>query len=222
MRGAAHGSYTQDFNSLPSSGSGIWYDARTLQGWYATAYATSISEDSLTCFAWNTNNKANGFFSFETENGNPSNRGLGAKNYDRDSYCQFGVAFTNECRYAVTNLSVAFSAWQFRKGAAYTTLCFQYRKTSAVQPLDDHIGWNDFNALNYTSTVKESADKMEPVSTNLVDNIAFTGDNAVQPGEVIMLKWYVDWINNGVPLGIDDLEVKWECAWPRQTVIILQ
>lgn len=223
MKGTSRGFYEQHFDTLPSSGSKTWYDARTIPGWYAGANGRELSQetDKIMTFAWGANNTADGFYSFATEQGNAANRGLGAKNASGGTYCQFGVAFTNECRYAVTNLNVAFSAWQFRNGTGTTQLNFEYRKIAAVEPLDNHHEWKTLpgNPLNFKAPKNDKAGAMAPVSSNLVANVAFTGSNAVQPGEVIMIKWYVNAGAYGVPVGIDDLMVRWDCAWPGHTII---
>lgn len=58
--------------------------------------------------------------------------------------------------------------------------------------------------------------------TSFTADIPFEGANAIQPGEVIAMRWYLDAKRNYPTLGIDDLIVSWECAWPHCTVIILQ
>ena len=53
--------------------------------------------------------------------------------------------------------------------------------------------------------------KIEDIDTNFKP--ATVGDKEVH---------YLDAKSNYPTLGIDNLTVSWECAWPRQTVIYLQ
>ena len=67
-----------------------------------------------------------------------------------------------------------------------------------------------------------SAQLYPPATEHLSASIPFEGANAIQPGEVIAMRWYLEAKNNYPTLAIDDLEVKWQCDWPCQTVIYLQ
>ncbi len=222
MTGNAHGSYSQNFDSLPSSGSGIWYDARTIPGWYVTFDGKSFTDGTIQTWRYGANNTATGFFSFGTEKGVDVNRGIGVKNSKWADDFRFGVAFTNTCQYAVTNINVSFTACQFRYGKGYTQLQLSHVVSNSVQSLTSS-GWKDDKAFYFDPDLSTNAMAMDPQYTRRFSgDIPLTGNDTLHTGQIFMLRWQNFAADNSVPVGIDDLEVKWECAWPRQTVIILQ
>ena len=224
MTGASHGSYVQDFNSLPSSGSGTWNDGRTLPGWYVSFAGSSFADGTIQTWKYGANNTATGFFSFGTEKGVDANRGIGVKNSKWADDFRFGVAFTNTCQYAVTNINVAFTACQFRYGKGYTQLQLSHVVSDSVKSITSSSSdWKDDENFFFDPDLTHNAAAMDPQYTQpFSGDIALTGNDALQPGQVLMLRWKNVAENNSVPVGIDDLEVKWQCAWPRHTVIYLR
>ncbi len=227
----AGGVYTQDFNSLIKSGTGKWYDGRTLPGWHTCWYGKTITDTSVNyeAFGYTNNLSHQGFFSFETDGEDSGNRAFGMRNDAQSAYAQIGIAFTNECRYAVTNVFISFTAAQFRDASGESWLRVQYAKTDAVRSLHqgdwpDGQTWKNASALDFKAPVKDKAQAIQPKPASELrsGNIALTGEDAIQPGEVLLIQWWMDEPNNGAPLGIDDLTVSWQCAWPRHTVIYLQ
>ena len=222
MTGNAQGSYSQDFNSLPSSGSGIWYDARTIPGWYVTFANNSFTDGTIQTWKYGANNSKDGFFSFGTEKGVDANRGIGVKNSKWADDFRFAVAFTNTCQYAVTNINVSFTACQFRYGKGYTQLQLSHVVSNSVQSLTSS-GWKDDKAFYFDPDLSTNAMAMDPQYTRRFSgDIPLTGNDTLHTGLVLMLMWKNVAENNSVPVGIDDLEVKWQCAWPRHTVIYLR
>ena len=222
MKGAARGSHHETFDGLISSGSAYWYDARTIPGWYAASSSGSMSDVK---YAANTGGSSGtGILSCQVDDEAVTNRALAARadtQYDKFS---FGVMFTNQCRYAVTNLHVSFTAMQFRRYEHISHLYFSYTRSNRLIDYNDPENiWTPVDTLKFSAPTQGSSARIyPPTEAPKSADIPFEGVNAIQPGEVIALRWYLDAKNNYPTLGIDDLEVSWRCAWPSHTVIMLQ
>ncbi len=219
MTGTACGSYRQDFNGLVSSGSAYWYDARTIPGWYAASSSGSMSDVK---YAANTGGSSGtGILSCQVDDENVENRALAARADTQYDEFSFGVLFTNMCKYAVTNLHVSFAAMQFRRCNPISRLYFSYtRSDRMIDYSDSEITWTPVDALEFAAPTQGSSARLyPPVTASRAADIPFVGENAIQPGEVIALRWFLDAKRNYPTLGIDDLEVSWRCRWPHQTVI---
>ena len=222
MTGAARGVYRQDFNTLITSGSIYWYDARTIPGWYAASSSGSMSDEKIT--ASKGASSETGILSCQVDTNNIPNRALGLRAATQWDDFSFGAVFTNKCKYAVTNLTVTFTALQIRRYTTISKLHFSYARSNGfIELITSGLTWTDVEALRFTSPIQGSAAQLSPPATErLSASIPFEGANAIQPGEVIAMRWYLEAKNNYPTLAIDDLEVKWQCDWPRQTVIYLQ
>jgi hypothetical protein len=222
MTGAARGVYRQNFNSLITSGSVYWYDARTIPGWYAASSSGSMSDEKIT--ASKGVSSETGILSCQVDTNNIPNRALGLRAATQWDDFSFGAVFTNKCKYAVTNLTVTFTALQIRRYTTISKLHFSYARSNGfIELITSGLSWTDVEALRFTSPIQGSSAQLYPPATErLSASIPFEGANAIQPGEVIAMRWYLEAKNNYPTLAIDDLEIKWECAWPRQTVIYLQ
>ena len=224
MTGAAHGAYHQTFDGLISSGSAYWYDARTIAGWYAANSSGSMSDVKYS--ANDGGSSGTGLFSCQVdfEGGPVTNRALGAHADTQYDDLSFGVMFTNQCKYAVTNITVSFKAMQFRRYQPISHLYFSYTRSNRLIDYNDpENSWTDVDALEFAAPTQGSSSELRPpTAVPKAADIPFEGENAIQPGEVIAMRWYLYAKSNWPTLGIDDLTVSWECAWPRHTVIILQ
>ena len=222
MTGAARGVYRQNFNSLITSGSIYWYDARTIPGWYAASSSGSMSDGKLT--ASKGVSSEIGILSCQVDTNNIPNRALGLRADTQWDDFSFGAVFTNKCKYAVTNLTVTFTALQIRRYTTISKLHFSYARSNGfIELITSGLTWTDIEALRFTSPIQGSSAQLYPPATErLSASIPFEGANAIQPGEVIAMRWYLEAKNNYPTLAIDDLEVKWQCDWPRHTVIYLR
>ena len=129
----------------------------------------------------------------------------------------------------MTNLTVTFTALQIRRYNTISKLHFSYAHSNGFIELTTPglptpgLTWTDVEALRFTSPKQGSAAQLYPPETrHLSASIPFEGANAIRPGEVIAMRWYLEAKHYYPTLAIDDLEVKWLCDWPRQTVIYLQ
>ena len=222
MKGAARGSHHETFDGLISSGSAYWYDARTIPGWYAASSSGSMSDVKYA--AHTGGSSGTGILSCQVDDEAVTNRALAARADTQYDEFSFGVMFTNMCKYAVTNLHVSFTAMQFRRYNPISHLYFSYTRSNRLIDYNDPENiWNDVEALKFSAPTQGSSGRIyPPTEVPKSADIPFEGVNAIQPGEVIALRWYLDAKNNYPTLGIDDLEVSWRCAWPSHTVIMLQ
>lgn len=222
MTGVARGTYSQDFDGLISSGSAYWYDARTIAGWYAANSSGSLSDVQYS--ANDGGSSGTGLFSCKVDDLNVTNRALAAKAKTQYDDLSFGVMFTNQCAFAVTNIAVSFTAMQFRRYNTVSHLYFSYTRSNRLIDYNDpEYSWTPVEALDFSAPTQGSSARIyPPTAASRTADIPFEGADAIQPGEVIALRWFLDAKNNYPTLGIDDLTVSWECAWPRYTVIIVQ
>ena len=222
MTGAAHGTYHQNFDGLISSGSAYWYDARTIAGWYAASSSGSMSDVKYS--ANDGGSSGTGLFSCKVDDFAVTNRALAVKADTQWDEFSFGVMFTNQCEYAVTNITVSFTAMQFRRYQNISHLYFSYTRSNRLIDYNapENI-WTSVGTLDFSApTQGASARIYPPTAASRTADIPFEGVNAIQPGEVIAMRWYLDAKSNYPTLGIDDLTVSWECAWPCHTVIYLR
>ena len=219
MKGAAHGTYHQDFNGLISSGSAYWYDARTIAGWYAASSSGSMSDVKYS--ANDGGSSGTGLFSCKVDDFAVTNRALAVKADTQWDEFSFGVMFTNQCEYAVTNITISFTAMQFRRYQTISHLYFSYTRSNRLIDYNDPANiWTDVEPLHFSApTQGASARIYPPTAASRTADIPFEGVNAIKPGEVIAMRWYLDAKSNYPTLGIDDLTVSWECAWSKHTII---
>jgi hypothetical protein len=163
-----------------------------------------------------------GITSFGTD-ANDTDRSLGSLASDSFGTLRFGVAFINTTGQTVTNLTINFTAEQWRVGtsAATNTLSFHYCITNGVLPLNDTAAeWRPVAALDYDS----------PQTTNTQDDGACYESAArsaaitrypILPGEVLLLRWSDPNDTGGDHgLAIDNLTVGWAAgALPVQDAV---
>jgi hypothetical protein len=222
MKGAARGSHHETFDGLISSGSAYWYDARTIPGWYAASSSGSMSDVKYS--ANSGGSSGTGLFSCQVDDEAVTNRALAVRADTQSDEFSFGVMFTNMCKYAVTNLHVSFTAMQFRRYNPISHLYFSYTRSNRLIDYNDPANiWTSVEALDFAAPTQGSSARLYPPTEEPKSaDIPFEGVNAIQPGEVIAMRWYLDAKSNWPTLGIDDVTVSWECAWPRHTVIYLR
>ena len=102
------GTYSQNFDSLASSGTINWTNNLTLPGWYAARSTTNIT----TCLTGTGTSATGGTYSFGVSGANPlTERALGSL-AGSSSANAFGLRFTNDTGMTVTNLIVSFTGEQ--------------------------------------------------------------------------------------------------------------
>lgn len=228
--------YVQNFNTGTGTGlkeTGYWFDARTIPGWYAASGTASLGGALYAKHEGGTDEGC--LFSARVDDEDLTNRALGARPQNKDSKFAYGVVFTNTCSYAVTNLTVGFKGMQFRKQSTskHAFIRFSYAKSPSYFDLSSaETEWTsvpelDFTEMVYVDTVANPKDKPGAVYPVAVTNLApvsipFRGADRLMPGETLVLRWYVDAGADTPSLGIDDLEVTWDCAWPKYTIFSIK
>jgi hypothetical protein len=215
MTGAT-GSYTQNFNTLASSGTPGWTNAvAPLPSWYA--YAGTMA---VTNYRTGTGSATDGgLYSYGTNHA--SDRSLGSLASAEKNY-RFGVAFINTTGQTVTNLVIGFTAEQWRVGAsaATNTLSFHYSITNCMLALNDTAEWRPVAALDYDSPLTTSTTNAGPCYESAARSAAITR-YPILPGEVLLLRWSdPDEAGGDHGLAIDDLTVGWAAgALPVQDAV---
>lgn len=200
---AAAGSYTQDFDALATSGTTNEWDnlAWPLPAWSAFAKTTLV-----TSYRTGTGTgTAVGLYSF----GADADRSLGSLTSSSGNPLLYGLAFTNATEQAVTNLSISFTAEQWRVGANADahTLTFEYCVTNRALPLIEGA-WRRVKALCFESPLVTN-DTQSSGACYAAARLAAKLPRPVAAGEVVLLRWRDPYEAYGHAFGIDDLAVTW-------------
>lgn len=212
---APTGSYTQDFDTLEMSGTPEWDNAAyPLEAWHAftdvgvTSYRTGTGSGT-----------SGGLYSFGASS-ESTDRSLGSLASSDNTY-RYGVAFTNETGEALTNLTVSFTAEQWRVGAnaATNTLVFEVCVTNRVLPLTAGV-WRTVRALCFDSPlVTNDTQSAGAAYASAARSAALT--RPVPAGAVVLLRWSdADDTGNDHGFGIDDLAVAWAAGPPPDAVAV--
>jgi len=202
--------YVQTFDSLATSGTANWTNNVTLPGWYAAKGATN----PLTYLAGAGTATTGSIYSFGTNGANPaSDRALGSVAASSLTYA-FGVRFTNDTVFTVSNIAVSFAGEQWRCANVITnTLTFSYQVSSAALTNADATNaqtWTDFAALNFNSPNTNGGSALDGnLATNrqIFSAVLLTGAT-IAPGQEFFLRWRdVDDTGSDAGLAVDDLTV---------------
>ena len=207
------GTYSQNFDSLASSGTINWTNNLTLPGWYAARSTTNIT----TYLTGTGTATTGGTYSFGVSGANPlAERALGSL-AGSSSANAFGLRFTNDTGMSITNLIVSFTGEQWRCANTITnTLTFSYQASG--QPLTnadaaDSQTWLTFTALNFNSpNISGGAALDGNLAANqlLLTNVVLNGVT-VAPGQEIFLRWRdVDDTGSDAGMAIDNLTVSFQ------------
>lgn len=201
---SATGVYEQNFDALATTGSAnVWENAADpLPAWYAFANASEVASYR----AGTGSGTSGGLYSFEEE-GN-TNRSLGTLAGSGMTY-RFGVALTNETGLVLTNLSVSFTAAQWRVANGVTnTLAFEFCVTNRVVPLCQGE-WTPVSELGFDSPVVTNGAQLAG-AVHVSERRSATLPVLVPAAQVVILRWRdVDDAGPDHAFGIDDLAVAW-------------
>ena len=204
------GSYSQDFDMLPASGSTTWTDDSTLPGWYSQrsgSSGTSIEANAGTSGA---------LYSYGT--GSTPERALGSIGSGTATAGNFahGVQLQNTSGQAATVNSLAYTGEQWRKGgetvAQVVTLWYKTSPTpiTSLEPSAD-AGWTAVPLGDFSSPVNTttgtSLDGNDPANRTA---ISINPNLFVPAGNYLMIRWKDpnhDGTDHG--LAIDDVSLGW-------------
>jgi len=211
MTGA--GSYSQDFNTLITTGTATWTDNSTLANWFGQRSGTGN-----TIIAGNGSTNTGGLYSFGT--GTTSDRAFGDQGSGTPANLAMGVQFQNTSGSVLTNFTVSYVMEQWRDGGNATpvaqTLTFWYKVSSspitALNP-NANAGWTAVTALDGISpvftAVASALDGNLPANRVSLTNVVIPG-LLIANGGYLMLKW--DDPNNpgnDHGLSVDDFSASW-------------
>jgi hypothetical protein len=198
---ALNQAYTQNFDTLPSTGTPTWANDSTLAAWYS---------NQTTAFAVNNGSSNTGsLYSYGT--GASSERALGSVASNTTGSIFYGVRFVNNTGAVIPDLRVSYTGEQWRNGGNATpqSLVFSYQIGTNLTSVTAGT-WTGVAALNFTSPVATN-----PASTldgNVATNQANPAANILSinlpAGQEIMLRWEdLNDSGNDHGLAVDDLEV---------------
>ncbi|MBN8824849.1 MULTISPECIES: DUF5689 domain-containing protein [unclassified Spirosoma] len=197
-------SYTQNFNSLASSGSGTWTDNTTIQGWYAAITNSSNVTNAATTYTVDPGSSTTGgLHSYGATSA--TDRALGSVGSGSAKAIYYGVLLVNNTGSPITALSVSYKGEQWRSSTSVqNVLSFAYK-----------VGANSVSESDYTSNSLLDFVGQPPVSSNgaldgnaNAKSITSTFNVNIPVGEKIMLRWMdVDDSGNDAGLSVDDLTV---------------
>jgi len=199
---AVSGDYTQDFDTLATSGTENEWDnlAWPLPAWSAFAGASAV-----TSYRASTGTSTVGaLYSFGTD----ADRAIGSLASGGNQYI-YGVAFTNATGQAVTNLNVSFTAEQWRVGAnaAAHTLTFEYCVTNSLLSLTEGA-WRRVKTLCFESPMVTN-ETQAAGACYAPARLSAAIPRPVAAGEVALLRWRDPFESYGHGFGVDDLAVTW-------------
>jgi len=207
---ATTGSYTQDFDALPATGTAVWADNSTLPSWYAARTGTGAN-----IAAGDGSVNAGNLYSFGT--GAATDRAIGTLGSGSAGHFAYGLLLQNTSASTITAMSVAYTMEQWRVAAATAnTLSFYYKVVStptvALTP-NTNTGWTAVTGLNGTSPILSATatglNGNDAANKVVIGSTALTG-LSIPAGQYVIIKWD-DPDHGGADQGlsVDDLTVNW-------------
>ena len=174
-------SYSQDFNSLASTGSGItWTNNSTIPGWYSTENSYDADNGSIAAPHKNT------LLSLGSSGSSDRALGAGVKRNGNDVF--YGVVFVNNSGYTVTEININYYGEQWYAGGTDSnTLTFGYQ----INTIDLPSGtWIPVSQLNFTSpNISGSFTNVDGNNSANRTYIYYTVSITLNQGENLWLRW---------------------------------
>jgi hypothetical protein len=201
------GGYSQDFNSLASSGTGNnWTDNSTISGWYASESGGTLSSYNASAGT----SSAGGLWSFGSSGS--SERALGALPSGTTGNIFWGAAFQNDTAGTIMALQIVYTGEQWRDGAQ-GTLQFAYYigDPSSISS----AGWTTVSSLTFSGLKSDtgsnsSTESLDGNSSANSTGISFTISGlTVSSGSDFWIRWEDDQqsgYNSG--LAIDNFSIQ--------------
>jgi uncharacterized protein len=211
-------SYSQEFDTLISTGSTTWVNDNTLVGWY-----TARSGTGTTIAADTGSSNAGNLYSYGSSGS--SDRALGSIGSGNAAAGNFfwGVRLVNNTSSVINTLNISYTGEQWRNSAAAAqTVDFQY----LIGATSLNAGtWIDFNPLDFTSPITGgSAGALDgnAAANRVAISNALTG-LTLNPGEEIWLRWSdIDHTGSDHGLAIDNFSVSAANVPPSPGFTVLQ
>ncbi len=207
------GSYSQNFDGLPSTGSPVWTDNSTLANWYAQRSAST----GTTIIASDGNTTSGGLYSFGTIAS--TERALGTIGSGTPKNFAYGIVFQNTSGITITDIKVSYKLEQWRVATTSTqTDSFFYKTSSSLITLLNpglslSNGWTNVASLNGISpTTSATAAPID--GNNALNQVSFTNVSipalSLANNSYIFIKWDdIDHTGSDHGLSIDDVTITW-------------
>ncbi len=205
------GSYSQDFNTLASSGAtSTWTDNSSIANWFwqSTATGTTYAID-------NGGSNSGGRKSYGTTAS--TDRAMGSLG-SGSATVAYGILLKNTSGGTITDIKISYTGEQWRNGGNTTVqpLSFFYKtSTSAITDLtpSSNTNWTSFTSLNFSSLINTATatalDGNASANKTIFTNIPITGIT-INNDEYLMLRWQdVNDVGNDHGLSIDDITITW-------------
>lgn len=222
----ATGSYTQSFDTLPTTGAtNTWGDDSTIPSWYAakTVTATPLS----TISASDGSSSSGALYSFGT--GTTTERALGTVGSGTPGGFAYGVLFQNTSGGTLVINSIAYRGEQWRTAnSSAQTVDFSYQIAAIpISSLDPGIAtssaWLALTTANFTSpvTIATTAALDGNAAGNFV-NVSVSSAISIPAGKYIMLRWRdIDHTGNDHGLAIDGVNIGWGAVAPPTLSLVI-
>ena len=217
--------YSQNFNTLATSGTPAWADNSTLPGWYAQQQNAGVPSVPATYRADTGTATTGALYSYGSAGA--AERALGSLASGTSGALAYGVRFTNNTPSLMTNITVIYAGEQWRNGGnaslAQQSLRFTYRVSATPITSPDVLTnqtWTSVSQLDFISpTTNAAAAALDGNnSTNRVFRSAILTGVSVLPGSEIFFRWVdINDTGNDHGLAIDDLQVTFQ-AQPLSAV----
>jgi hypothetical protein len=187
--------YTQDFNTLPSSGTNSWINNTTLAGWYTdTTTLVYISSGTSTGAR---------VYSYGAASGNTERALGGLCGSSVMSNFYYGVRFINNTGSTITSIPIQYTGEQWRQNtSSANVLAFSYQvgATSITSGT-----WTACTNLDFTSLHSGTAGALDGNASANRTVISYTLPVVVSDGQEIWFRWYAHYYSPGSQgLAIDD------------------
>ncbi|MDD2985669.1 MopE-related protein, partial [Flavobacterium sp.] len=209
----ATGAYSQDFNTLSSSGSSNNFtNNSTISSWYIQREDGNVNPNKYAAGSGSSN--SGGFYSF----GTTVDRALGQVNSGSTDDIAVGLLLRNTSGVTITNITISYTLEQWRKAGDVTQgLAFSYKTSSSVitdlQP-NTSSGWSSVSGLNLNGPISSGSDDIalngnSPANRVAATNVSISGLSLVN-GDYLMLRWLdVNHSGSDHGLAIDDVTVNY-------------
>ncbi|MBV8037305.1 PEP-CTERM sorting domain-containing protein [Roseateles sp.] len=192
--------YSQNFDSLPASGSVTFVNDSTLPGW--SLYRSNGT--ALTVTAGNGSNNGGGFYSFGT--GTSSDRALGSVASSSTGTMNYALALTNNSGAALAGFTLLYDGEQWRNGGNTNvqSLTFDYGFGSSYST----VAWQSAGAgFNFNSLVNTAtAGTVDGSSVGKTANIGGTVTTGWAAGQTLWVRWTdIDDVGADHGLAIDNV-----------------
>jgi len=195
--------YSQNFNTLISSGTTPWTNGSTLSGWY-----TSRTGTGTLFHASDGSSNIGNLYSYGTTN-NPDRAlgSVGSGNFLAGDFF-WGARFFNDTGSTISTLYINYAGEQWRNSAAAAqTVDFQYQLGATSL---DAGTWTDFNPLDFTSPVTggTAGARNGNLSPNRTLISGTLSGFSLAAGQEIWLRWSdANHTGNDHGMAIDDVQV---------------